>query len=209
MDPSEWWLIWRYTVECTKCKQCLGSNQKAIKYDGTFRERHVLSRFSIIACSIVNNWSNERDIKSINAKTFATEPTISLELWTLSYQWAKSTKDIICISNDSSKIWYITALDIHSITQANINKYKNKKWSTFNQFQKPFDIWCMEMNDSIWEKSKCNCPNFFKTYICKHIVGMAVRLKYCKPPAAAKTVSIGEKRKRGRPANAKPALLVQ
>ena len=64
-------------------------------------------------------------------------------------------------------------------------------------------------NDSDWKKSKCNCPAFFKNYICKHVVGMAIRLKYCKPPPAAKTVPIGEKRKRGRPAKAKPALLVQ
>ena len=35
---------------------------------------------------------------------------------------------------------------------------------------------------------------------------MGIRLKHCKPPAAAKTVPIGEKRKRGRPAKAKAAL---
>jgi hypothetical protein len=38
---------------------------------------------------------------------------------------------------------------------------------------------------------------------------MAIRLKHCKPLPAAKTVPIGEKRKRGRPAKAKPALLLQ
>jgi len=48
-----------------------------------------------------------------------------------------------------------------------------------------------------------------KNYICKHVVGMDIRLKHCKPPSAAKTVLIREKRKRGRPAKAKMALLVQ
>ena len=65
------------------------------------------------------------------------------------------------------------------------------------------------MNDSYWKRSKCNCPAFLKNYICKHIVGMAIRLKHCKPPPEAKTVALGEKRKRGRPSKAKPALLVQ
>ncbi len=37
---------------------------------------------------------------------------------------------------------------------------------------------------------------------------MAISLKYCKP-SLAKTVPIGEKRKRGRPGKAKPALLAQ
>ncbi|CAF4622001.1 unnamed protein product [Rotaria sp. Silwood2] len=36
-----------------------------------------------------------------------------------------------------------------------------------------------------------------------------IRLKCCKPPPAAKTVPIGQKRKRGRPAKAKAALLIQ
>ena len=109
-----------------------------------------------------------------------------------------------------TKKYYIPAPDLQSITQASIDKYENKRWTTFNQFKKSFDIWCMEMEDgSDWKTSKCNCPAFFKNYICKHAVGMAIRLKYCKPPAAAKTVPIGEKRKRGRPAKAKPALLIQ
>ncbi|CAF1431807.1 unnamed protein product [Rotaria magnacalcarata] len=160
--------------------------------------------------NIVNNWSIERDTSSINVKLFVTEPTISLKLWTLSYQWAKSTKDITCVPNDSSKKYYIPARDLQSITQANLDKYKNKKWTTFNQFKKSFDIWCIELeNDSDWKKFKCNCPAFLKNYLCKHVVGMAIRLKYCKPPAAAKTVPIGEKRKRGRPTKAKPALLLQ
>jgi hypothetical protein len=66
----------------------------------------------------------------------------------------------------------------------------------------------LEKNEE-WRKAKCSCPAFLKNYIYKHIVGMAIRLKHCKPPPAAKTVPIGEKRKRGRPANAKEVLLLQ
>ncbi|CAF3861455.1 unnamed protein product, partial [Rotaria sordida] len=47
-------------------------------------------------------------------------------LWTLSYQWVKSTKYTICISNDSHKTYYIPARDLQSIYQASLNKYKNK-----------------------------------------------------------------------------------
>ncbi|CAF1367410.1 unnamed protein product [Rotaria sordida] len=70
------------------------ATNETIKDDGTFRERHVLSRFLTIATNIINSWSVERDAFSINAKIFATETTLSLQLWTLSYQWAKPTKDI-------------------------------------------------------------------------------------------------------------------
>ncbi|CAF4537726.1 unnamed protein product [Didymodactylos carnosus] len=183
---------------------------RTIKDDGTFRERHVLSRFLTTASDIVRNWSIDRDPSSTNLKQFATEPTITLQLWTFSYQWAKSNKNIVCIPSGSKKIYYIPARDLQSLTQTDLDRYKQQKFTTFNQFQKSFDIWCLEMeNNSHWKTSKCNCPAFLKNYICKHVAGMSIRLKYYKPPAAAKTVPIGEKRKRGRPAKAKPALLVQ
>ena len=47
-------------------------------------------------------------------------------------------------------------------------------------------------NDSHWKTSKYNCPDFLKNYICKHVVDMSTRLKYCKTPAAAKTVPVGK-----------------
>jgi hypothetical protein len=50
---------------------------------------------------------------------------------------------------------------------------------------------------------------FFKQLCCKHIVGIAIRLKHALPPPEAKNIPIGEKRKRGRPAKAKKALIVQ
>ncbi len=43
----------------------------------------------------------------------------------------------------------------------------------------------------------------------KHVVGIAIGLNYCKPPPAAKGIRIGEKRRRGRSAKVKKALLIQ
>lgn len=60
-----------------------------------------------------------------------------------------------------------------------------------------------------WKKGTCTCPLFLKNYICKHIISMSIRLKYCKPRLEAKNVEIGSKRKRGRPAEAKKALSIQ
>ncbi|CAF3712454.1 unnamed protein product [Rotaria socialis] len=170
------------------------ATNKVVKDDGTFRERHVLSRFLVIASNIINNWSIERDPSSTNAKLFTVKPTICLNLWTSSYQWAKSTKDVICRQDDVSKKYYIPARNLESISQADLNKYVNRKWTTFNHFKNSFDIWCLEIkNGSDWKTSRCTCPAFLKNYICKHIVGMGIRLKLCKPPPAAKNVPIGAK----------------
>jgi hypothetical protein len=45
--------------------------------------------------------------------------------------------------------------------------------------------------------------------MCKHVVGIALRLKFCRAPAEAKNIPLGQKRKPGRPAKAKKALLIQ
>jgi hypothetical protein len=74
--------IQRYTPSTNNA---LEATNRTIKDDGKFRELHALSRFLTIGSTIVNNWSIERDVTSVNGKILATEQMISLELWTLSY----------------------------------------------------------------------------------------------------------------------------
>jgi hypothetical protein len=89
---------------------------------------------------------------------------------------------------------------------------KKMKWYSFNQYKKKaFNVWSVTLpTDRLkWSEGVYNCPAFFKKFMCKHVVGMAIRLKYCRPPPAAKDVQIGEKRRRGGPAKSKKALLIQ
>lgn len=60
-----------------------------------------------------------------------------------------------------------------------------------------------------WQKGSCDCPEFFTRYVCKHVLGLAIRLKLTTPPLEAKIIPIGQKRKRGRPTKSKPALIYQ
>ena len=62
---------------------------------------------------------------------------------------------------------------------------------------------------SFLKTGSCNCPSFFNELICKHVIGLAIRLNYCKPPPTAKDVKMGEKRKRGRPKKATKALITK
>ena len=57
----------------------------------------------------------------------------------------------------------------------------------------------------------CDCPSFQKDFLCKHTVGIAVKLKLTKVPDAAKNSAtpIGMLPKRGRPPLAKKALVRQ
>jgi hypothetical protein len=60
-----------------------------------------------------------------------------------------------------------------------------------------------------WKQSICTCPFFQKQYHCKHIFGLAVVRNIIPLPQSTKDVPIGQKRKLGRPAGARKALLRQ
>ena len=86
------------------------------------------------------------------------------------------------------------------------------KYNTFEQFRRrAFKDWIVqfpEEKDGDLSEGVCTCPHFFKNYVCKHILGVAIRSKKFKVPAEAKDVPIGLKRKRGRPKSARKARLV-
>ena len=98
------------------------------------------------------------------------------------------------------------------ITQNLVNEYiaKESKWSSFEEFlQLHFAVWRIEIDLNSFDESSCNCPFFMKNFVCKHVTGLGIRLKLIVPPLQAKCIPIGQKRKRGRAARAKPALLIQ
>jgi len=53
------------------------------------------------------------------------------------------------------------------------------------------------------------CLVFYKKNVCKHALGILIRLKLVSAPPKTKSMPLGQKRKRGRPTKAKRALLMQ
>jgi hypothetical protein len=140
------------------------------------------------------------------------EPSIQLRNWTDAYNWVKSNKEVISITDKDATRYYIPASEIVKIADKDVNRYESGRFNTFDTYRSvQFGMWRVSLSNEPeeWRKVICTCPSFLKNYICKHVIGMAIRLKYCKPPPEAKNVEIGVKRKRGRPANAKKALLLQ
>ncbi|CAM4780738.1 unnamed protein product [Rotaria magnacalcarata] len=83
------------------------------------------------------------------------------------------------------------------ITNVGTDVVKKMKWYTFDQYQKKaFTIWSVTLPvDKLkWLDGVCTCAVFFKKYMCKHVVGMTIRLDHCKPPPAAKNAKIGDKK---------------
>ena len=136
--------------------------------------------------------------------------TIQLQDWTKAYHWVKLNVDLTSDSSESGVQFYCPSKKEKKVSQEDINNVLARKWNTFEQFKKrAFKVWLVDMPETEpWHQGQCTCPYFLKNYICKHLIGIAIRLKMVKPPPAAKDVPINEKRKRGRPKRATRALLV-
>jgi hypothetical protein len=97
------------------------------------------------------------------------------------------------------------------LSLSDMNMVKFMKWNSFQQFKEiAFSVYFVTLpkESSDWKRGTCSCPSFFKKYMCKNVVGLAIRSKFCIPPVEAKNIPIGQKRKRGRPSKAKKALLI-
>lgn len=91
-----------------------------------------------------------------------------------------------------------------------LSKLSTSTTKDYEAYKRLFLKWTTTIvKEDVLLNSSCNCPAFGTEYICKHIVGLAIRLKLVTPPPEAKTIPIGEKRKPGRPAKTKPALMIQ
>lgn len=166
------------------------------------RDRLPLKQFIEKLFTWIVSWGVEYDS---GAQThFVEEPTINHPLWTKSYQWVRLNKVVNKLTDT------IMLVPSGESIQLDAPWVENSEFASFDEFKKnAFRAWRVDTSENEWMKWTCNCPVFKKEYICKHVIGIALRLKEVKAPIEAKTVSIGSKRKRGRPAKAKKALLVQ
>lgn len=97
------------------------------------------------------------------------------------------------------------------ITSSAVNEFKSQTFKNFNGFAvNAFRVHKIRMNQKIWKKSLCTCPDCGKNYLCKHIVYLAYELLLLPPPTdllEATTSVAPKKNPRGRPRKATPALI--
>lgn len=181
----------------------LESWNSLIKREKSFRNRYPMNQFLDLFLEWHLEWSQEY---SSGAKAVIEVPTVTLDLFTKSYNWARLNKPLKSITDDNGCKYYDIAAGLE-LTLKDFNLLKN--WTTFDQFKnRAFIGWKIVWEDN-WRNSVCNCPVFMKNYICKHVVGIGIRKSLIEVPMEAKTVPIGKKRPRGRPPKARKALIVQ
>lgn len=182
---------------------------KVIKDEHTLRERLELSHFRVILFSMVEQWSTEYSsgLNTLNSGA----PKIELNSWTDGYNFARSNIKITSEQKEN-KIIYTIPLSSDPTDRDRTSNYR--AWKTFGDFKKDGFAFAhasfkYPVTEDNWIFGECDCADGFKLFLCHHLIGIALRLKITEAPAEAKSIPIGQKRKRGRPAKSKPALQFQ
>ncbi len=135
-------------------------------------------------------------------KSFHIDPPITLRDFTNAVQWLKNEPQIV---KPTRRVPYylikpcqVEEDEFHSA------RIQCKKLDFDGMMKRRMACWRVDR-----DVRTCNCPSGLKKPSCKHVLGIRILLKKVKVPDEAKNIPIGAKRKRGRPAKAKKALLHQ
>lgn len=141
------------------------------------------------------------------------EPIIKINDWRMAALWANDRSRMELRVGDEYFVRSSKAIDKNwTLSEESIALIKNTKYRSFDQYvDLAFGFyWQISISHQNWQtESSCNCPYFLKNFMCKHVIGLSLRMKICKLPRAAIATPLGAKPKSGRKANAKKALLTQ
>lgn len=203
IENPNWYEGFRAKTPSTN--NALESTNKVIKDEHTLRERLEFSQFRVVLFDMIRQWSIEYS-SGLN-KINNVAPSMNLNLWTIGYNFAKSN---VKIKQNRIRNEIIYSIPVGDVDVDNSSFNDCTKWKQFDDFKRSLDIvhtkFAYPVTCDNWVHGICDCSDGFKKYLCEHMVGIALRLKVISAPAEAKTIPLGQKRKRGRPAKAKQAL---
>lgn len=181
------------------------STNRRIKDDFNFRTRSKMNVFQTKILQVLNVLSCEYrdDVKQVKR-----DVPISNNLWNEGIMWAKSTKKVeVTIEPECDrKCYFVPAGESRAIRKSDLNKYVTQNWTDFSEFvTNSSSIWKVQIPDNNVSASSCTCKCYLNVYVCKHIIGMRLRLQNLDIPDHIRKVEQNQS-KRGRPAHARRAL---
>lgn len=197
---------------------------RTIKDSYTFRDRFTLSKYKIKLFEMVNAESTSYNN---NNKVIRKDIEIPPSLWRSAVAcFQKKIKPLKSINKNNSKKEYYYKLQLLeekndkkiNIKNNDISNFINCTYPNFNEFSKLSTNICVvdfgkHENTNFVNLARCSCVNFFKTYMCVHIVLTGLIKKRLTPPEYANPNEISHNPKPGRkpkkPKATKKALVVQ
>lgn len=194
------------TANVPSTNNAIESANRLIKDEHTLRERYDLGQFRSVLFDMLRAWSlayltGEKEVHG--------SAEIDLKQWTDAYVWAKQNVPMKATEQDDHLIYKIPT-DVKSSDFIG----PNNNWTTFDELKvENFKFNYVKFPNPITKNNYCqgvcDCGSFLKKYMCEHILGIGLRMKFVVAPDEAKSLPLEQKRKRGRPTRAKTALIVQ
>lgn len=176
----------------------------------TFRKRLPLNEFFIAMTTMTQDVSIQFDEEK---RIIAEEPTITKETWmkvgTMQMQGFKSFK--AKGKTDSTTIYVLPSskCDPENANEIYFKHLIKCSWDSFDEFIKfGFQqFWKVNLAMKGWNtESTCTCPIFFKHYMCKRVVIIALKNNLISLPEIANPVFLANRRKGGAPQKSRKAL---
>lgn len=144
------------------------------------KECALVPLFLETAEEIVNEWSLKY-CRNPEENAVAQVPSINLKDWRESYIWAKTIKEVTkSCHSDENYTYYSVPAD-----QGKLCIF-TQPWETLDEFEiQHFSQWIVAIPNGIAKHGKCSCPTYNMMYKCKHVLGLAIHLKYVDPPLEA------------------------
>lgn len=178
----------------------LESTNGKIKIDFNLKHRYKMSEFKGKVMEMIRAFSTEyRD----GAKRVDWEVPISAAVWKESLDWANSTKKVVEEKDSTTYVahYYIPSNKDKIIEPKDLKMYKEQSWTTFDNFCTNIEmIWHIKITNNNIITATCTCPSYLKHYVCRHMLGIGLRLQLVSPPLQARKLS-QRKNRRGRPKN--------
>jgi hypothetical protein len=148
--------------------------------------------------NMLHQWSVDRT----KHKIFENSVNISIDEWKLTYTWIKDCGRILSVVDQTDsfivhKSKYDSLVPNYQLLLTNNN---NLNFSFDEATNLVSHVFYVVFNRYNWFESSCTCYHYFKSYMCIHIMAVAV---------SKLMVPVGQKPKRGRITNALKGLQKQ
>lgn len=152
-----------------------------------------------------------KDFKN-EKRSIETVLPIKLVNWRAAAKWTEETKkkNILIEESPTHVTYYVQSTKkSDEFTLDFVHQLEQTVWNSFDEYieHRMVAYYKVQISKIDWQSgSRCQCKDFFKANVCRHLLGMAMRAKQVKLPTQAIMTPLSKKPKRGRIQKSLPAL---
>lgn len=168
-----------------------------IKAQATIRRKLPIGTFLNAITKCIGMWSKDA--------VYRTEIDPSGALWREALLWARENVELVPDRKDKNLFYAIDSpIGTDALIWTRVSKLR-----TFDSYRDAFRVVQIMRHPENYRASTCTCSTFLKEYLCRHVLGVAIRMKILDVPTKIKETctAIGAKPKRGRPKKVSKALV--